>query len=144
MALIKKLCKLCNSVFIKYASRAKNRACDFCSRNCYIEWQRKEWKKNNPSKHIDLKGEKNPMWGKIGHGFNPNGNKRKDGYIRVSVGHSKRVLKHRLLAEQKIKRKLEEKEIVHHINGDNTDNRLSNLMVITQAEHCQLHFTKAK
>lgn len=79
------------------------------------------------------------MYGKKPKNFNPEGNKRKDGYIRVGVGKKIRVLKHRLVVEEKLKRKLHRHEVVHHIDGDNTNNDITNLMVVTQSEHINLH-----
>ena len=49
------------------------------------------------------------------------------------------VLEHRLIVEQSIGRELEPREIVHHINGNKTDNRLENLLLTNMAEHAKLH-----
>lgn len=64
---------------------------------------------------------------------------RKDGYIKI----------HRLVMEQHIGRKLrwygsddERSEVVHHINGDKTDNRIENLMIVSPSEHSRLHWDK--
>lgn len=48
---------------------------------------------------------------------------------------------HRILSEQKIGRKLERHEVVHHINGDPRDNRIENLEVMTLSDHAKLHHT---
>jgi len=48
------------------------------------------------------------------------------------------ILEYRLMAESKIGRYLRDDEIVHHINGDPTDNRPENLEVMTQSEHAKL------
>lgn len=53
-----------------------------------------------------------------------------DGTVRV----------HRLVAAEKLGRPLRSDEFVHHINGDPKDNRPENLMVLTNAEHGQLHW----
>ena len=46
---------------------------------------------------------------------------------------------HRVIAEQKIGRPLEPGEVVHHIDGDKFNNDPSNLEVITQSEHINIH-----
>lgn len=68
-----------------------------------------------------------------------------DGYIRIII-HSDspfypmadsegRVLKHRLVMAEKLRRCLLRSEHVHHINGNRNDNRLENLQLISQADH---------
>ena len=49
---------------------------------------------------------------------------------------------HRIVAEKTLGRPLEKGEIVHHIDGNKRNNDPSNLMVMTQSEHCRLHFRK--
>ena len=46
---------------------------------------------------------------------------------------------HRLIMETELDRELSSNEIVHHKNGDIHDNRLSNLEVMTRAEHKLMH-----
>lgn len=54
------------------------------------------------------------------------------------------IFEHILVAEQKIGRFLEKGEIVHHINGDRTDNSPDNLLVCTRKEHVQIHMDAVK
>ena len=52
---------------------------------------------------------------------------RKDGYIRLTMPGGRRVLKHVLVMEQQLGRRLVDGENVHHKNGVKSDNDPSNL-----------------
>jgi len=45
---------------------------------------------------------------------------------------------HRYVIEQFLNRKLEKNEVVHHLNGIRTDNRIENLQVMDKIKHSQL------
>lgn len=49
------------------------------------------------------------------------------------------VLEHRIVMENSINRTLSPNEVVHHINGDQKDNSLPNLMLMTRKDHSALH-----
>lgn len=51
----------------------------------------------------------------------------------------KYIYEYRLVAAEKIGRPLTADEIVHHVNGDVTDNRPENLEVMTQSDHIKRH-----
>lgn len=62
-----------------------------------------------------------------------------------------RIREHIILMEKKIGRHLKyygknlgSNEVVHHINGDGTDNRMDNLMLLTSSEHSKLHRAQDK
>jgi superfamily II DNA helicase RecQ len=48
-------------------------------------------------------------------------------------------LQHRVVARNQLNRKLFQNEVVHHINGQRTDNRLINLCVMDRDKHEQFH-----
>jgi hypothetical protein len=41
--------------------------------------------------------------------------------------------------EAHLGRELQPDEVVHHINGDSTDDRLENLQVLSRSEHTAIH-----
>ena len=49
------------------------------------------------------------------------------------------VYEHRYVMEQHLGRALSSTELVHHLDCDKTNNQLSNLIVLSRADHVKLH-----
>lgn len=85
-----------------------------------------------------IRGEKTSNWkgGKFIDGH---------GYVKIykpdhpHCMNEKYVFEHRLIIENKIGRLLKHDEVVHHINENPSDNRISNLKLMSRNEHSRFH-----
>lgn len=93
----------------------KHQARGFCMKHYNI------WYNQNKDKNVDYIPRSNKGRYKV-----PDRVETKNGYITIRID-GKHVFEHRILMEQKLGRKLEKHESVHHINGIRNDNRLENL-----------------
>lgn len=127
----KKVCIECGIIFSKPYSLSKNGWAKqkLCSRKCRSKFLMRTL----------LKGENNPRWNG-GRGATSNG------YIEVisppecSKNTRGRILEHRKIMEEHLKRKLLPTEVVHHINHNKQDNRMENLeLIVSNSEHIKRH-----
>lgn len=78
-------------------------------------------------------GAKCPSW--------KGGKVNKHGYVGVwNQERGEYDYEHRNVMESSLGRKLLSGEVVHHVNGDKTDNRLSNLKLLTKSSHVVEHY----
>ena len=104
----------------------------------------KAWR-DNISKSLKgrthLVGEKNPNWGtgKYGPGIKTGRcGKDKQPYLLERISTNKYVAQHRLVIEKKLGRKLKSSEVVHHLDGNRTNNSVSNLKLFkSHKEHAE-------
>lgn len=141
-----RLCQWCDKKLIRNSKYSIKQweSVRFCSNKCSTQWKMSTGKLKLFTKghsHSDKTksilstkklGDKNPNW--------KGGVTRADRfYIKEMVGHKKYKLQHRLIVEKHLGRELKRTEHVHHINGDKTDNRIENLIVLTKSFHHKLH-----
>lgn len=69
----------------------------------------------------------------VGRSLKPNG------YYEITMGEHKGRLEHVVVMESIIGRRLYSNECVHHIDHDKTNNKPSNLQLMTRSEHARLH-----
>jgi hypothetical protein len=152
------ICVQCGVPFWHHASKPDRR---YCSRSCATT--ARNLTDANPSLHRDVSGPKNPMFGRGLRGAdNPMFGKRRelsarwkggrkirrDGYVLIAVpddypypayqkgSGTKYALEHRVVVEQRLGRYLLPGEVVHHIDGNPSNNAEGNLEVFaSQSEH---------
>jgi hypothetical protein len=120
-----------------YESKRSTSLCEHCSkRSRSTMWAEKkgitpeEWSRlsESPSTYLELQD-------KLSRSVD------KTGYTRVGLPKdhplTSRAHEHRLVMSAMLGRWVSKHEIVHHINGDRTDNRIENLQLLTHAEHAK-------
>lgn len=118
-------CHICERPLTRRPSHA-NRT-HFCSRACQGKWR---------SQHT---GENAAHW-KGGMAIHRGGRVKVYRPDHPDANTRGYVWRHRIVAEEKIGRRLRPEEVVHHIDGDQTNDHPDNLEVYAdQAEHARYH-----
>lgn len=117
---IEKQCLTCSKLFKVHPSGMDR---IYCSMHCY-----------------DKTGSKNPSW----KGGKPLGTEGRPLIYAPENPHATSnggiyAYEYRIIAANKIGRSLTSEEVVHHIDGDVTNNEPENLQVMSRAEHSSLH-----
>lgn len=138
-------CKNCDKVF--YVRPYKKDTAKYCSQKCRYNHMGNGRKGTHHSEETKRKigkaqtGEKSHSWkgGKI---------KNKYGYILVKKRNhpfsntSGYIMQHKIVMEKHLGRYLNPKEVVHHINNINNDNRIENLKLFkNDSEHQKFHWS---
>jgi len=124
------ICDWCGTAFYKPRSRLTNE--NFCSYGCRNQWLGKvNVEVRNVPGHSA--GHKAPHLTELNQRRNPLG--------RVARGKTRATSSqiYRKVAKEMLGRALQPGEVVHHINGDRSDNRHENLAVLPEREHRRLH-----
>jgi hypothetical protein len=119
---VKTSCASCNKTVFKCKSNSKRYSRAYCSKAC---------------KKINVSGPNSPFW---------SGGRRvkHSGHILVYQPEHPRAVaryvpEHRLIVEQDLGRILRKEEFVHHIDCSKTNNRLDNLVVVSNWQHNKAH-----
>jgi len=115
-----KICVGCQCVFGRNSTKsiADYKEKKFCTRECWEKYR---------------VGPNHPNWrGGIKH--------RPDGYIRDSK--TDKYL-HRIVMEKHLGRELRPEENIHHIDGNNQNNDINNLKIMSNSEHRKLEYKLA-
>ena len=131
---IEQHCIICNKVF--YINKARLGIAKFCSKKCcgISKIDKPTWNKGT-------KGIMKPNSGSFKEHKIKNNTKYVSKYVPK---HPQRIVRmHRYTMEQHLGRFLKPKEVVHHIDGNKSNNHISNLFLFSsEASHQKFHYLK--
>jgi hypothetical protein len=123
-------CNWCHIQFYVRRFKSKGKFGTFCSRRCA---------KSCSVRHEDVSHLKPFRFKKGQVPYNYKGTTEHSGGYLCEFEDGHRQLQHRLVVERFIGRKLKRSEVIHHIDGDKTNNSIENLQIMTQSDHIKAH-----
>lgn len=67
-----------------------------------------------------------------------------NGYVKLLLSNGKIIEEHRFLFQETIGRELDFDEIVHHIDGNKSNNAIDNLELLSRSDHARHHSASAR
>lgn len=142
-------CPVCGKEFHLKPSALKRFKTHYCSKECQNE-AKKVYMRGEGNHQYGLKGAKNASWVEKPYKISHYGYRMIRMPEHPSADQTGWVFEHKLVAEKYLlnesnsieingKRYLHPDYCVHHLNFDRTDNRLENLVVMTNIEHRIMH-----
>ena len=84
------------------------------------------------------RGERNHRYGKRSTAWKGGRRIKHDGYVSIWIG-CKYEYEHRMIMQKYLGRDLTPDELVHHIDGDKTNNKIENLEIVDRSNHLRIH-----
>ncbi len=106
------------------------------------ELTKKQWKQGVRKKGWKVDKEITKNWGRVGKDnarWKGGRWKENNGYIVVNIGRNKKRREHSVVMENYLGRKLEPIELIHHIDGNKSNNNIENLFLCSKSKHATLH-----
>jgi endogenous inhibitor of DNA gyrase (YacG/DUF329 family) len=131
-------CEVCGKeVSQRSSDYKKSKKHHFCSNACFGKWSSMNlvgrnnhaFGKKQNVEHVEKrikKGKDHYNW--------KDGRTIHNGYVYITLD-NRRVYEHILVAEEALGRKMKKGEVVHHINGNKSDNRNCNLLICDKSYH---------
>lgn len=109
-------CKNCGE---KFEALGKQKQTLLCSLGCWNSWRKEHGRSHRAP---------------LGHVTRHQVTRR-----AVKVAEGKYRPEHRVVMEKHLGRNLSSDEVIHHIDGNSSNNHIGNLLVVTQSEHVKIH-----